>query len=516
MIAIGYIRISTKDQSAYSLDYQERSIVEYCAKNNIKLLEVFRDDGESSYTFDRPDWKALEAFIKKNKQITHLITLDHDRFSRNLAEALLKIKELQDKYKIKVLATTDSVDTDFTDPTTFMMRAFKFMIAESELHGIRKRTKNGIQQANMNGRFVNKAPYGYINARDADNKPILLIDDFKAAIVRKIFKLYNNGATVEEIVKEAKAMGYKQSGNSAIQNKLKNPVYCGLVKVSGKAGKLVKGLHAPIISEQEYWMASERINGKRNIAHKSEEVPLRGVLRCFCGKLVTAGKSKGKSKHYWYYWCTEHKNNLPARKIHEQFNELLSTLSVDPGLMDLMKEKLIRRIAERIHANGEDLASAQKELKNIKGRIATTERKFLLQPDISEEVYKSVIGELRAQESSLQAKIAEVGSTADFYLNRLNDVLPKLVDLKQAFDSMDLIQQHRFVNLVFKQSLSYSNGSFRTPQLLDFFEDKELILKEKGLLKIEQPIVKLGLTPIRSEIGSWFEQLTQLADLLAS
>ena len=81
---------------------------------------------------------------------------------------------------------------------------------------------------------------------------------------------------------------------------------------------------------------------------------------------------------------------------------------------------------------------------------------------------------------------------------------------------MDLVRQHRFINMVFKQSLSYADGIFRTPSLLEIFEDKALILKEKGLLKIEQPVINLGITPVRSETGSWFELLNQLADLFAA
>ena len=111
------------------------------------MLSVFTDDGESSYTFDRPDWKALELFLKQNKNVQYLIIFDHDRFSRNLAEALIKIKELHDKFKISVLATTDAFDTDFSDPSTFILRAFKYMMAESELHRIRQRTKTGLLQA---------------------------------------------------------------------------------------------------------------------------------------------------------------------------------------------------------------------------------------------------------------------------------------------------------------------------------------------------------------------------------
>lgn len=61
MEAIGYIRKSTKDQSHYSLEYQEKAIRQYCEHNEVELGAVYVDDGESSYTFDRPDYQALET-----------------------------------------------------------------------------------------------------------------------------------------------------------------------------------------------------------------------------------------------------------------------------------------------------------------------------------------------------------------------------------------------------------------------------------------------------------------------
>src|SRR5437879_9168017 len=106
MKAICYMRLSVRDQSRYSLEYQEESIRDYCRINNLELTGLFKDNGESSYTFDRPDYKAVEAFIKKHKgQNQYFIIMDHDRFSRNLSEALTKITDLENKYDIKVVAT---------------------------------------------------------------------------------------------------------------------------------------------------------------------------------------------------------------------------------------------------------------------------------------------------------------------------------------------------------------------------------------------------------------------------
>src|SRR6202012_157046 len=155
---------------------------------------VFKDDGESSYTFDRPDYIALENFIKKHKgKVKYLIVMDHDRFSRNLPEALTKIAMLEKKHGMKVLATSEPLDIDTSDPTVFIERSFKYLLANAELFRIRKRVKNGIRSAQESGRFVHVAPFGYINTRDSTGRSMLRIHEERAAIVRKIFRDYLKG-----------------------------------------------------------------------------------------------------------------------------------------------------------------------------------------------------------------------------------------------------------------------------------------------------------------------------------
>lgn len=96
--AVSNIKRAEKDQSTHSLDYQEKSIRDYCDRNDLILGPLCIDDGESSYTFDRPDYRALETFIRNNqKSVRYLVVFDHDRFSRNLPEALQKIEFLEKK-----------------------------------------------------------------------------------------------------------------------------------------------------------------------------------------------------------------------------------------------------------------------------------------------------------------------------------------------------------------------------------------------------------------------------------
>lgn len=520
MTAIGYIRISTRDQSQYSLPYQEAQVRKYAEANKLDLLAVFQDNGESSYTFDRPDWTRLESFIKQNKQVKYLIIFDHDRFSRNLAEAMLKIGELQKKYGITVLATTENFDTDFTDPSTFMFRAFKYMMAEGELHRIRKRTKDGIYQALTMGRYVNKAPYGYLNAKDENNKKVIVIDEEKAYLIRLIFREFLNGTGIEEIRRIAKQQGYKQASHSAIQRVLTNAVYAGLIKVPGRKGiaaKTIKATHAPIVSEFDFWSAQEKLKTKNYSAQNNDEVPLRGVLHCWCGRKVTAGNSKSKSgKYYWYYLCNEHKKNMSAVKLHKQWNSILDTISLDADTATWLKEKLSKRLGEYLNSRGDEIKKANTALKLVANRIRSAEEKFLMQPDVSQATYSSIVSSLRSEQSELQARIAQLNTSQQAYWDRLQMLLPRLGDLRNAFDKMDLTKKHRFINIVFDNSLSHDGETYRTQYLHPLFADKELLLNEKRLLVKEQPVIKFGTIPVRSEDGNPIELLDQLAELFAA
>lgn len=491
---IGYSRISIKDQSTYSIDSQDRSITQYCTSHNLRLLEIFHDNGESSYTFDRPDWKELEKFIKKNKSVEFLIIADHDRLSRNLAEALLKIKELQDKFGIKVLAATDRFDLDMTDPSNYLMRAFKYMMAESELMKIRQRTKAGMRQAAMSGYHANKAPYGYLNSRTEDKKPMLIIDLAKAPIVKEIFKLSIKGLAPQQIRTQVNPKGYTQKNKSAIQDILSNPVYAGLIKVPAYKDSpeyLVKGKHKAIVSEGDYWTVQGK--GKAISIQKKEDVPLRGVLKCWCGKPVTAGNSKSSTgKYYWYYLCNEHRQNLSAVKLHNQLGEILNHLSFKDDEIDYLRQTVGNMIGSMMQQRGEDISQVNKDLAALKKKISETEEKYLSNSQISPESFNKIIGELKAKKIELEKRQKTLSATSFNYMGQLNSILPKLKNLKDAFEQMNLDLKQQFVKAIFGKNLQYGDKTYRTDFIHPFFKDNALKLNEKGLLKIQQPIIKIG------------------------
>jgi site-specific DNA recombinase len=466
MNAIGYIRLSVRDQSRYSLEYQEESIREYCTRNNIQLTAMFKDNGQSSYSFDRPDYLAVEAFIKKHKgKNQYFIIMDHDRFSRNLSEALSKITELEIKHGIKVLATHEPVDIDPSDPNVFMERAFRYLLANEELLRIRKRTRQGMRHAQESGRFVNRAPFGYINAKDAANKSILIIDEKKAQIVQKIYQDYLAGMQAYVIYKEVTKLGFTVKGNSAITKALSNCIYAGLVKVVGDKNhpeRYVKGLHTPVVSEGDFWLAQEKLGNKRpSKVQAVNRFPLRGILKCWCGLHMTAGFSKGKKNYYLYYRCIKHTStNLPGTVLHEKFKEILQQLSFTSEQVNYLTAQVKSMLKTALKDRETQLAGKTKQLQDVNKSIENLEER-LFNRDIEVETYKRWFAKYSTEKAHVMDELHKLEKSNKSKWERLNTVLPSLTTLADIYERTTIKYKHLLVKAVFKHNITYSEDAFR-------------------------------------------------------
>ena len=94
-------------------------------------------------------------------------------------------------------------------------------------------------------------------------------------------------------------------------------------------------------------------------------------------------------------------------------------------------------------------------------------------------------------------------------LNKQNDdnlssavhLIPALFDLKAIFKKATIFQKHSILREVFKGGLTYVEDAFRTPFLHPALAHNKLIIKEKGLLFVEQPSQNFGESTGCSAIG---------------
>lgn len=505
MNAIGYIRISTKDQSRYSLEYQQTEVERYCERNQLKLLAVFKDNGQCSDTFDRPDWLALETFIREHKgAVRFLIIFDHDRFSRNLPEALAKISSLEKKFGIRVIATNEAIDTDTTDPSVFLNRAFKYLIANHELIHIRKRTRMGIRQAMENGRFVNMAPYGYKNARDESGRGIILVDPAKSPLVQKIFADFISGDSLMTIFRSVKGLGFPAKGNSAIQRILERSVYAGLIKIVTAEGKekYIRAIHEAIIPEAQFWTAQRLLHpGRISRSRLTEEVPLRGLLKCWCGCSMTAGKSRGRSKYYTYYRCMKHGKNFSADMIHDKLRAVIAHLSLTPRQVAYIETAAKTKLENATIHRAALIEEKKKALAVVAEKLHRMEEKYM-NDEIETSTYKKWYPKFMADQSALQEEIKNLKTDQSDKWTQLIRLFPYLQDLSVIFDKADVVQKQALLKVWFKQSLIFDNGVFRTAWINPAFAHNCVVLKEKGLLEVEEKGEMTGETPMCTRDGN--------------
>lgn len=81
-----YWRVSTAEQvENYSLDTQERGCLEYCERNGLDVVRIFREEGESAKTANRPELRAmLNACANEARRagITTVVVFQVDRLAR--------------------------------------------------------------------------------------------------------------------------------------------------------------------------------------------------------------------------------------------------------------------------------------------------------------------------------------------------------------------------------------------------------------------------------------------------
>lgn len=493
MNAIGYIRISKKDQSTHSLEYQEKSIREYCDRNDLELGSLFLDDGESSYTFDRPDYIALENFIKKHKgKVKYLIVFDHDRFSRNLPEALQKIEFLEKKHDLKVIATSEPLDIDTSDPSVFLLRAFKYLIANQELMTIRKRAKVSARHAQESGRYINKAPFAYINAKDSSGKMVIQVHESHRFMIEKVYRDYLNDVPHYIIHKELKKLGFPHTASSSVFRILNNPLYCGLVRVCAHGKhpeKLVKGIHEGIIPEHLYYSAQEKLkrNKRKMVAKPKEAYPLKGIIKSpCCGRDLTAGWSTGKRKKYLYYRCLDHSNvNISGIELHEKFDELLRHISFTEDFVNEVVQLVSEKVKTGLKSSDQRHKEIAMQLQAVEVKIENVENK-LFTDVISDHTYKRSMLKFNAEKAELQRELENLDNFDDHIQQDLL-VLPYMINLHQVYNDAPIGQKHAVVREVFKDGLTYFKGVFRTPSINKGLRYNPLYLKQIGLLEIEQP-----------------------------
>ncbi|MDQ1143422.1 DNA invertase Pin-like site-specific DNA recombinase [Bacillus sp. SORGH_AS 510] len=131
-----YVRVSTEEQAeeGYSINGQIKVLEDYCNKNNFQVVEIYKDEGISGKSTDRPALKELLRDSEHNK-FDMVMVWKISRLSRKQLDFLNIIEHLK-KHNVSFFSYSDNVDA--STPMGIAMLQMMGTFAELERNTILK------------------------------------------------------------------------------------------------------------------------------------------------------------------------------------------------------------------------------------------------------------------------------------------------------------------------------------------------------------------------------------------
>ena len=245
---------------------------------DIQIFDIYVDDGYSGSNFDRPEFKRMTSDIEAGK-VNCVIVKDLSRFGREYIEAGRLIQKIYPALNVRFIAVTDHFDSKTANTSEkSLVVPIKNFVNDSYCRDISTKVRSHQQMKRENGEFIGAfAPYGY--QKDAQNKNCLVVDEFAADVVRKIYTWKIEGLSLGAIAEKLNARHilppkeYKKSLGenynsgfqstefpkwSAVQIKriLTNEVYIGNM-VQGKQERISYKVKKRLDKPEEEWVRVE-------------------------------------------------------------------------------------------------------------------------------------------------------------------------------------------------------------------------------------------------------------------
>ncbi len=328
-----YIRLSREDgdkAESDSIGNQRKLITDYLKdKENFILYDTYVDDGFTGTNFNRPAFMRMLGDIEAGK-INCVIVKDLSRFGRDYIDTGKYLERYFPDNDIRFISIMDNIDS--AKQAYDMLLPIKNIFNEQYARDISQKVHGSMKTKQKAGEFIGAfASYGYRKSSIDKNK--LVIDEYAADIVRRIFNMYIKGYGKNSIAvtlnqegiicpSEYKKMNgekYKNSNRlestsywtySTINRLLQNEMYAGNM-VQGRKTQTMRGkqraipkedwivvpnTHEAIIDSNTWEKAQDLLKRRtRNLDLNSNKSMFAGFLKCGdCGRSLVKKTVKSK------------------------------------------------------------------------------------------------------------------------------------------------------------------------------------------------------------------------------
>lgn len=341
-----YARKSTEqeDKQALSIESQVREMMALAERDGLEIVEIKRESHSSKEAGQRPVYNELISEIRQGK-FNGILTWAPDRLARNAGD-LGAVVDLMDQQLLHEIRTFSQKFTNNPNEKFLLM----ILGSQAKLENDNKmvNVKRGLRARVEMGLWPSVAPTGYLNHPDRNRKCEVILDEYRADIIRQMFeKVAENGWSGRKLyhwLKDEIKFVTKNGKPLTLSNVyviLKNTFYYGEFEYPKGDGKWYKGKHEPIITKDLYNRVQVKITNDYTVRSQSKEFAFTRMITCgLCGSGVTAEEKfkrqkNGNEHHYVYYGCTKFNDKhcpcgyIREEELIEQLAGILDTISLD-------------------------------------------------------------------------------------------------------------------------------------------------------------------------------------------
>lgn len=484
--AVMLARVSSRKQErGASLEAQEKSIKEYCNKNNLMIIEPYPKAfvfTESSTRGGRRKFNEMIEFIEKQEHKTAIVVHTLDRLQRGFGECE-KIKELLIADKIEVHFIMETLVLDkFSSDDDFTRYDFGILSAKLYLTSMNKNVKRSQKYNREAGLWQGLAPIGYLNAKDERRRATLILDPERAPIIKQIFEEYASGVhSLKSVWLSAKEKGLMSKepnynprsknfgeicpiSRNKIHDILTNTFYYGAMYVADEEidektkkpvktfYKLINHVYEPLISKELFDKVQKVLKTKKKERFCKEQkyagIPFvfRGLITCKCGCAITPEHHKKGNKEYVYLRCSHQKGACNQKLVNENTileqldREIFHQIRISPTMYDLVKTSITQSLEDEKKINASVRKKIAEEISLIDTRLERLWECYL-DRDIDKAKYELEKQKYLEQKKELNARAEKytdisnglkenIGKAIDFAANLSNLMNKALPDEK--------------------------------------------------------------------------------------
>ena len=324
-----------------TLARHERMLIEYCNRNNLIVKKIYKEVVSGESIENRPQMQLLLDDVAAGLY-NGVVCIEIERLSRGNQIDQVEILEVFKQAKAKIYTLNKIYD--FSNDNEIDEEYFEFglFMSRREYKMIKRRLMRGRKQAQKEGYFVTgNLPFGYTKIK-GDRGYILTPDEnaetLKLIFYKYVYEDYSLAQLRQYLIPlNCNSKGFRTNDweSRKLRRLLSNNVYLGYIRTNTKKDNglvCYKGKHEPLIDEETFNLAQEKLKGSSTKSKKGKELknPLATLVKCSCcGRTMQMGINKRVVLRCPKYNCGNHSSrfDIVEKKIIDELEQELKNFN---------------------------------------------------------------------------------------------------------------------------------------------------------------------------------------------